>query len=146
MHARTIAFTFVVTAAAGAVFLLVSPGDGRLPERDPLEPDLRTQDIAKWSPSLERGGRIDLVRRLCDSQKAEWLQTRGERAPELVAAGSLTTYGPLPERREHEMQRALANIAADAMKSAEEMRVETLADSREQMAQVLTAQKAAVAA
>ena len=110
------------------------------------QPDLHSRDIAKWSPVLERGGSIELVRRLCDRQKATWLLTHTEPAPELVPAGTLQTYGPLPDVRAQGLRRTLIDCADASLKIAEEMQVETLADARAQLSELLTADKATVAA
>lgn len=108
--------------------------------------DARADQFELWSPALEKGGSVRLVRRPCDTEKARHLARTGEPAPELIDAGEIRTFGPIPEEKALQLAASMARLADETLTRAEQIEVTGLAEAREQAQEVLHALKAKAAA
>jgi hypothetical protein len=131
---------FALSAAVTAAIVFARTEGPVAPE--PRQPDFRIEEFEGWAPTLERGGTVELVRRLCDRQKAEHLSRHGTPAPDRVAADRIETFGPLPDARAQQLARQLDEVARATLARAESMPADDLEGARAQMAEMMHGLKA----
>lgn len=145
MDARNFAVTSLFVASAVVAGLLVRSGAGATAPMA-LTPDARLAELERWSPILQRGGTVKIVRRPCDRDRAQHLARTGEPAPEFVGSGKIVTFGPIAGTHATELARGLEQTAAGTLERAERMVVEDIVQARAQLADIVHGLKARAAA